>query len=405
MQREKYNLTLGFNVDPSKATNETYQPRAGIIPPQLIPPGFDGKLPLIKGDSLFSTTPINVVNLSPTVNFRYRFDQRSSLRITYEGETDQPSANQLRDYDYVDINRPNDVTRGNPNLKPSYTNNLQVEVSKYIQATQVMYRFNIGGNYIVNDIISITSPRAAPEKGNITTYSNINGNWNASLRAMINAPLSKRFSVGNMIMTNLSDANSFVGAENKLEKNTMQSRMFGDNLNLRLQLNDSLYIGTNGRITYNKVSYTAVSDKNQDLYNYSFGANILWSFLPGWTFDSDINRTWRSGYAEGYNTSQTIWNAAVTKVLFKKQSGTGSLKLQIFDILQDRKNIDATQSASYLQFSQSNVIPSYFMASFIYRFSVFPKSSFLKEGDMVPQRRWDGGGRGGGFGGGGRRMD
>jgi hypothetical protein len=65
------------------------------------------------------------------------------------------------------------------------------------------------------------------------------------------------------------------------------------------------------------------------------------------------------------------------------------LKLQIFDILQDRKNIIATQTASDLQFSRTNVIPSYAMASFVYRFSIFPKSSFLRESDMAP-RRFDG---------------
>ena len=386
--REKFNLTFGFNVDPSKATNETYQPRTGVLPPQLLQPGFDGKLPVVKGDSLISAIPIEVVNFSPTVNFRYRIDQRSNLRLIYEGNTNQPSADQLRDYPYVDINRPNDETRGNPNLKPSYTNNLRVEFNKYVAATQLMYAFRMNGNYVVNDIITVTQVQGTG-KGNLTTYENINGNWNVFVMGMINMPLSKKFTVGNSLMARLSDDNSYVGSQ----KNTMQTRMIGDNLNLKLQLNDNFYIGTTGMINYNNITYTAVPQNNQELYNYAWGANILWSFLPGWTFDSDINRTWRSGYPAGYNISQTIWNAAITKQLFKKQSGTGSLKVQIFDILQDRKNISASQSASNLQFSQINVIPSYFLASFIYRFTIFPKSSFLKESDMSPGRGGYGGER------------
>jgi len=406
--RKKFNLTFGFNIDPSKATNETYQPRMGILPPQLIPIDFSGKLPLIRGDSLVSSVPIDVINYSPTVNFRYIIDQRSNLRIVYEGETNQPSADQLRDYDYVDINRPNDVTRGNPNLKPGYTNNLRIDFNKYVPATQLMYAFRMNGEYVVNDIITVTQVQASGI-GNLTTYQNINGNWNAFLMGMINKPLSKKFSIGNSLMSRLSDGNSFVGSEGQQVKNKMQNRMIGDNLNLRLQLNDSLYIGTNGSINYNNITYTAVPQNNQKISNYSWGANILWTFLPGWTFDSDINRTWRSGYPVGYNVTQTLWNAGITKRLFKKQYGTGSIKLQVFDILQDRKNISASQSASNLQFSQTNVIPSYFMASFIYRMSIFPKSSLLKAGDMAPQRGEDRGGRdrgqrpdGGGFGGGRR---
>ena len=398
-ERKKFNLTFGFNVDPSKATNETYQPGTGVLPPQLLEPGFDGRLPVIKGDSLISSIPIDVVNYSPTVNFRYKLDQRSNIRVIYQGSTNQPSADQLRDYPYVDINHPNDQTQGNPNLKPSYSNNLRAEFNKYVPATQLMYGIRLNGDYVVNDIITITQVQESG-KGNLTTYENINGNWDASLRAMINAPLSKKFSIGNSISTSYSNENSYINTD----KNTMQSRTIGDNLNLKLQLNDSLYIGTTGMINYSNVTYTAVPDGNQNIYNYAWGANILWTFLPGWTFDSDINMTWRSGYAAGYNISQTLWNAGITKRVFKKQTGTGSVKLQIFDILQDRKNITATQSASNLQFTQTNVIPSYFMASFIYRFSVFPKSSLLREDDMTPRR---GGGMrpdgpppgGGGFGG------
>jgi len=398
-QRKKFNLTFGFNINPSKATNETYQPSTNIIPPQLIDPDFSGKLPLIKGDSLISSIPISVVNYSPTVNFRYVIDQRSNIRVIYQGTTNQPSADQLRDYPYVDINHPNDQSMGNPNLKPSYTNNLRVEFNKYVPSTQLMYAFRMNGNYVIDDIISVTQVQGAGN-GNLTTYQNINGNWNAFLMGMINKPLSKRFSIGNSISSNLANSNSYINNQ----KNTMQSRMIGDNLNLRLQLNDSLYFGTSGIINYNNVSYTAVPQNNQKLYNYAWAANVMWTFLPGWIFDSDVTRNWRSGYPTGYNVTQTIWNAAITKQLFKKQYGTGYLKAQIFDILQDRKNISASQSASNLQFSQTNVIPSYFLASFIYRFSVFPKSSLLKEGDMAPRRGGFGGGRGGfGGGGGGRR--
>jgi len=335
---------------------------------------------------LISSIPIKVINYSPIVNFRYVFDQRTNLRVNYEGDTNHPTADQLRDYSYVDINRPNDLTQGNPNLKPGYSNNLRVEFSKYVPETQLMYRFMMNGNFVINDIISITQPLETG-RGNLTTYDNINGNWSTLLMGMFNMPLNKKFSVGNMLMARLADDNSYVG----IDKNLMRNRTIVDNLNLRYQPNSNLYMGMTGMINYSNVTYSAVSDRNQQIYNYAAGANVLWTFLNQWTLESDINRNWRSGYPEGYNIAQTLWNASISKQIFKKQSGSGSLKLQIFDILKDRKNIMATQTASNLQFSQTNVIPSYFMASFTYRFTLFPKSSFLRESDMTPQRRPEGG--------------
>jgi len=101
---------------------------------------------------------------------------------------------------------------------------------------------------------------------------------------------------------------------------------------------------------------------------------------------SDINWTVRRGYFEGFNRPETIWNASVTKQLFSKKIGTGSLKLQIFDILQDRKMISASSTNSGYQTSEDLiVIPSYFMCSFVYKFNAFPKSSSTTESDMQPQ--------------------
>jgi len=384
--RGKYNLTLGFNVDLTDATNDTYQPKTGAVPVQFIPADFSGKLPLFKGDSLISSSPVHVVNYSPTLNFRYIFGQRSNLRVVYEGDLNQPTPDQLRDYPYVDINSPNDVIQGNPNLKPSYTNFLRAEFNKYVQETQLMYRFAMSGNFVVNDIITITQLQESG-RGNITTYDNINGNWSALVMGMFNKPLNKKFSIGDVLMTQFLNANSFVSNQ----KNTMKNRTIMNNLNFRFQPNDNFYIGMNGMINYSNVTYTTVLERNQNIYNYTGGANILWTFFPKWTLESDINCNWRNGYPAGYNVRQILWNASITRQIFQKQYGTGSLRLQVFDILQDRKNISASQTASNLQFSQSNVIPSYFMGSFIYRFSIFPKSSFLKESDMTSPRRFEGG--------------
>jgi len=395
--RGKYNLTLGINVDLTNATNETYQPKTGSIPLQFIPNDFKGKLPVFKGDSLISSTPINVINFSPILNFRYIFGQRSNLRVIYEGDLNQPTPDQLRDYPYVDINRPNDIVQGNPNLKPSYSNFLRVEFDKYVPETQLMYRLSLNGNFAVNDIITITQLQEAG-KGNLTTYDNINGNWSAFLMGMFNKPLSRKFSVGDMLMVRVSNDNSFVSNQ----KNTMKNSMLMNNLNFRYQPNDNIYFGVNGMISYNNVNYTAVTERNQDIFNYSAGANVLWNFFPKWTFESDISCNWRSGYPAGYNVFQNLWNASISRQIFQKRIGTGSLKLQVYDILQDRKNISASQTASNLQFSQSNVIPSYFMASFIFRFSIFPKSSLLKANDMVPRIFEGGPGPGGPGGPGGR---
>ena len=64
-------------------------------------------------------TVINVVNWSPTANFRWRFSQQGNLRFEYRGSTSQPSIDQLLVIN--DDTNPLNRTTGNPDLKPSFT--------------------------------------------------------------------------------------------------------------------------------------------------------------------------------------------------------------------------------------------------------------------------------------------
>jgi hypothetical protein len=377
--RDKYNITFGFNVDPSSSLNETYQPVSGKLPIQYIPSDFDGHLTNIMGDSLISSIPLDVVNFSPVINFNYLFGPKSNLRIVYEGETNQPSANQLKDY--TDESHPTEWTQGNPGLKPGYNNRFRAQFSKFVPESQLMYNFNVNGNLSLNDITSVTKRLDGGKR--LTTYENVNGNWNVFAMGMFNIPLkNKKFTVGNMAMTMITQRNSFVDET----KNKMSNVVLVDNMNFNYR--SSLFdVGMNLSINHSDITYSAQSERNQSTYNFGLGLNTAWYLPHNLTFDSDINYTGRSGYENGYNIPQTLWNASVTKQLFNKKYGVGSVRLQIFDILQNRNSIIASSTTNGFQTTETNVLPSYFMASFIYRFSIFPKNSVASEKDLTPQRR------------------
>jgi len=368
MVREKYNLTVGFNVDPSNSINETYQPSLSTIFPLYLnqPYDYDSRLANLRGDSLISSIQQDVVNFSPVVKFNYNFGQRTNLRIDYEGRTSQPSANQLRDF--VDMTRPTDLVQGNPALKPGYRNGLDIRFNKYVPETQLMYNINFNGNMSFNDITSTT--RMLDDGVRLTTYENINGNWDARVRGMFNMPLrNKRFTVGSFAMVNYRNQNSKI---DQLE-NTMRNFMIMNNANANYK-SDLFDVGINVSINHNDITYSVRPESNQTTLNWGVGGYTTWYLPANFTIESDINRTARTGYAQGFNIPQVMWNAAITKQLFNKNIGTGSVKLQIYDILQDRNNINASATTNGFRTSEINVIPSYFMCSFIYKFNSFPKS-------------------------------
>jgi hypothetical protein len=385
--RPKYNYTIGFNVDPSRSENKTYQPGKWQTLDDL--PYVEGAhLTNVMGDSLFSSIPQRVVNFSPAINFNYNFSRRSSLRINYDGETGQPTAKQLRAY--TDMSNPANWEKGNPRLKPGYENSLRIRFQKYVPETQLMYNTDFSGGFSINDISATTLWQGDTIR--ITTYDNINGNWNINLRGMFNIPLkNKKFSVGNFTRFQLTNQNSYITDEAGINSvtNTMKTCNISDrgSINYRSDLFDA---GLDMSIGYTHIASSIRKTDNKETLNLGVGANTAW-YLPGnITIDSDVSYTRRSGSFAEYNIPETIWNASVTKQLFNKRYGAGSLKLQIYDILRNRSNITASATTNGYSISTANVIPSYFIGSFIYKFSVFPKSSTATESDIRNDRRPDG---------------
>lgn len=66
----------------------------------------------------------NVVNITPTIDFHYKFSDQQNIWLHYRGDTRQPDITQM--LDIRDDSNPLYITEGNPGLKPQFTNSLNV---------------------------------------------------------------------------------------------------------------------------------------------------------------------------------------------------------------------------------------------------------------------------------------
>jgi hypothetical protein len=384
--RAKYSYTVGLNIDPSSSENNTWQPTG------YYSANYDGdsRLENTLGDSLYSAIRQNVFNISPTAQLNYTWNQRTSLRFDYDGRTNQPTAQQLRDY--VDKSRPYEWSKGNPNLKPGYTNNLRGFFRKFIPETQLSYNVGMFGNFSVNDIASVTE--MIGDSVRISSYENINGNWNLNMFGMLSIPLKNRkFSVRSMLGPRFVNLNTFIGENNGTQtlklKNTQKNFALMNNNGIDYR-SDLFDIGASVTVNYNLITHTIQKENNKNTVSYGIGGTTAWYLPLKITVESDINFTKRNGY-DSYNISETLWNAAILKQLFSRKIGTGTVKFQIFDILKNRRNIMSVATIDGYSITSSNVIPSYFMCSFIYKFTAFPKSSSATTEDLqnTGRPRWD----------------
>lgn len=346
-QRTKYNYTIGLNLDPSYSSSENFV-----------------------GDTTLSKLSRKVINLSPMAQFNYMFDKRTNLRIMYNGTTSQPSMTQLQPV--ADISDPTNITIGNPDLNPRYTNNLFIRYQKFVPEKQSAFMVMANASYIMNDIVSYSSYNQ--ETGvKTTTYRNVDGNYNANVRAMINTPLrNKKFSVNSMTMASFANSNGYINQEKNTNKNLVLSERAG--IDFR---SNYLDLGVNGNFSYNGTSNSLQKENNQNTFNYGVGGSTT-IYLPlDFKIESDINWSTNSGYGDGFKQNEVLWNAAASKSFLKNNQGT--LRFKIYDILQQRSSISRTVTANYIQDSEYNTLSSYFMVHFIYRFSIFKGGASMSD--------------------------
>lgn len=348
----------------------------------------------------------NISRVSPTLNARLRFSRQHTLRFTYRGNTRQPEMTDL--FTLTDKSNPLNIREGNPNLKPSFTHNFNLDYNNYFQATQQSINSSFSYGTTRNSIAQRTEYNEVTG-GQRSRPENINGNWNINGTIGFNTPLFwSKLSMNASTDISFNNRVSYLYQNQETFKNNTKDMSVRERLSITLRLSN-FDIRANGNFNYNKTKNRMVTTGNQNTYNFNYGLSSTGNFNNGFGFSTDINMSSRRGYSSAnMNTNELIWNAQVSyRFLYRKQA---TISLQAYDILNRRSNISRNISAESRSDRETNAIYSYVMAHFIWRFNLFGSSSarrdlremrgFMNEMPMNGGGGF-GGGRGGGFGGGG----
>ena len=371
-QGDKYRLTIGAGIQPTKQINNTTQ---------------NGK----------TTNYTNsVINWAPTARFDYDFNDNSSLRLRYNGRSTQPSITQLQPVE--DNTNPLNISRGNPNLTPSFSHSLNTDFHNNNRETFSSVNGSLGLNYNMNNIVNASWV----DKGGVTYRVPINnkkGAFSANARVMFNTPISKsKFSVMNNASINYANSMSFVGKEGidgtnpesyldlkNYDENNYNTLSFMEMLRFTYR-GDHLEVSLGGNTRFSKSWYQITTTNVGATWTTSINGNINWNFAEIFSAATDARYTFYNGYTSGYNDPTFVWNAEVSAQILKRMA---TISLKCYDILGQSKNTYRTIADNYIQDVSNNTLGRYIMLSFTFRFGSF--------GNMRSGNR---GGRGPGMGGG-----
>ena len=344
--RQKYNLNFGVMVQPQQSKYiQDYQ-------------------------GVHVDTVRNVVNVSPTLDFRYRFSKMSNLRINYRGTTSQPSISQL--LDITDNSDPLNISMGNPGLKPSFTQNFRLFYNNFVQnhnkGIMTFINFSTTNNSISNKVTYDETTG-----GRITRPENINGNWNAMGAFMFNCSIDSAGVWNINTDTNLGYNNyvSYLSLDKQSDsqKNTTRSTTWRERLSFSYR-NDWAEFSLDGTLTYNKAKNKLQPNSNLETWQFSYGPSMTLTAPWGTSLNSSLSINSRRGYNDSsMNTDEFVWNAQLSQSFLKGKPLT--IMLQFYDLLRQQSTFSRAISATSRTDTEYNAINSYAMLHVIYRLNLF----------------------------------
>ena len=341
-------------------------------------------------------TTRTVFNISPTFDFRYRFNKVSNLRLNYRASTSQPSITDL--LDIYDDSNPLNISTGNPGLKPSFTQRFSVFYNSYFQKTKQAVMANMGFNTTSNSISQAVTYNEQTG-GRITRPENINGNWSINSALMFNTPLD---SAGNWNVNTFTDFNfnNNVGyvtlkRDQSSQKNTTKDMNINERLSASYR-NDWLEVEFDGSLGYRHSRNELQTTSNLDTWQFSYGLNFNVRAPWGTTLATDVHMNSRRGYNDASrNTNEFVWNAQLSQSFLKGKPLT--VMLQFYDILHNQSNFSRSLSASQRTDTEYNAINSYVMLHVNYRLNLFGGKNDRRGMDGPGDRPGRGGRDRGGF--------
>ncbi|MBS1510340.1 MAG: TonB-dependent receptor [Bacteroidetes bacterium] len=250
------------------------------------------------GESFKNSYP---VSLFPSIFLSQKLQNRQELQLSYTRRVNKPNFFQLIPFtDYTDkLN----ITRGNPNLVPEFTQSLELSYLKTFKGNST-FLGSLYYKYTNNLITRYLSQENDPVTGNtelINTYINANSSYTAGAEATVTNNLAKWWDIS----TNLNVYNSKINTDNitTTQQAALWSAFAKFNSNFKLPSNFAIQFTT----TYQSKTNLPVSGGGQlggppMMQSQSSSQGYI---KPSWGMDLAVKKTFLKNNAAAVSVSVT----------------------------------------------------------------------------------------------------
>lgn len=316
-------------------------------------------------------------SILPSAQFQFKFSPKKNLRINYRTSNNAPTIDQLQDV----INNTNvlQLSTGNPELKQDFQQNLNMRYSGVNTVKATSFFALLGANYSTNYIGNSTlianqdtivyNSVFLKQGSQIICPVNLDGYF--TIRSFINYTFPIKKLKTNLSLNVSGNYNHIPGLINT-QINYANTATSGLGIVLSSNISEKIDFTMSSNSSYSNINNTLQSSSNTTYFSQSSKLKITLNPWKGLVLQSDFSNMYYSGLTTNFNQSISLWNTAVGyKFLENKQA---ELRFTIYDLLNKNNSVARTNTDSYIQDSQTNVLNRYYMLTFTYNFKkYFPK--------------------------------
>ncbi|MEP6746380.1 MAG: outer membrane beta-barrel protein [Bacteroidota bacterium] len=308
-----------------------------------------------------TSTKRNFVNWYPQASFVYSFTQQKRLALRYNGNTTQPTIQQIQPVRTNDD--PLNVIVGNPNLKPQFANYINLSYFNFRILSET--NINISLNYSTTQN-AISNAVYVDSAGKRTSQSiNVNGNHNFSTYMGYGFKLKKQnLSIYFNGRMNQGTYQSIVN--NILNTTNSGSYTIGNDI---YKSKDKKYeFGLSSNATYTASHSSVQSGIKTNYWTFEVQPNGD-IFLPAkFQVHSDVDANFRQKTsAFDYKTNVILWNAWIGKKFLKGDALL--IKASANDILNQNQGFKRTVNSNFISQNTYSTIQRFFMLSVVWNFN------------------------------------
>ncbi len=302
----------------------------------------------------------NINNILPKFKYEFKPSMSKRFSVNYTTSSQQPTISDLQPI--PDNTNPNRIQIGNPDLKPNYVHQLNINFNtwnalsgKYIWSGASMNLINNAfGTEIDFDQFGRTTSKTVNVDGNFSAFG-----WVGGGLPIMDQKIEFQPSLEGSFIRN----KNFVGG---LE-NVTDNFAITPSMEIDFQW-DSLEIELNSSVAYNNPMSSLSSVSNTPFTSQNYSASVKWTLPFGFVIKTEGNFTKNSQKGEGfYDFQYFVWDAEISK----KFLSTENLTLSIIgnDLLNQNINAQREVNGNIVKDYRTTIISRYFLLKLNYRFN------------------------------------